>query len=582
MKLFLENMPWPVWVTTVDSKIMFLNKKCENLFRIKLKDIRGKVVEQCIRKEIFGVYDKYHKACVKNREVLRSERLSDGRYLECIIFPLINDQDDLLGVAGVVLDINERKEKDTEVEKQKDILRTIIDALPEVVFYKDKDSRFIGYNKSFETYYRKLQVNNILGKTDLEIYPDKEIAKEFLAHDKEVMNKKKVKYFEQTMIRPDGSIRIEENIKIPVIGKEGEIRGVVGLSRDITEKKTFEDRLRYLSETDTLTGLYNRYSFEEKVKYYNTKDYLPLGIIMGDVNGLKLVNDTLGHLEGDRLLKDIANVLRDTCEGKGAVFRWGGDEFMILLPNCNEEICEAVVEEIVEAFKAYDDHLIHLSMALGGAVKYTLEEDVYNYIQKIEEKVYRQKLLDKKSVKSSILNTLIKSLEEKSMETNEHATRIVNYALEIGKQLDFKMDELDELALSAQLHDIGKISISEEILLKSGRLTEEEYEIIKTHTEKGYRIIQACGELSDVAKNVLTHHERWDGKGYPVGLKGQEIPLMARIISIVDAYDVMTHERVYKKAMKKEDAIEELTRCSGLQFDPYLIDVFINQVLISY
>lgn len=150
------------------------------------------------------------------------------------------------------------------------------------------------------------------------------------------------------------------------------------------------------------------------------------------------------------------------------------------------------------------------------------------------------------------------------------------YARAIGKKLELKTSQMDELLLAARLHDIGKIAIDEDILLKPGKLTKEEFEVMKTHAEKGYRIINAASELVNVAKCVLAHHERWDGGGYPLGIAGEKIPLFSRIISVADSFDVMTQERVYKKAMTKEEAVKELLRCSGTQFDPYIVKIFID------
>lgn len=167
-------------------------------------------------------------------------------------------------------------------------------------------------------------------------------------------------------------------------------------------------------------------------------------------------------------------------------------------------------------------------------------------------------------------------LQTKSLETEEHTERVVNNSLIIGERLSLPISVMDELTIVAKLHDIGKIGVSEEILLKQGNLSEEEFEIAKTHTEKGYRIVKASNQLDNVAKGVLTHHERWDGKGYPLKLKGESIPLIARIVSIADSYDSMTNDTVYKKALSKKEAINELKKCSGKQFDPHIVKIFVE------
>lgn len=573
-KSFLDNMPWPVWIEKNDSEIIFLNKSYEHTYDIKLKDVIGKKSEEVFPIEKFQTYCKKISEDSKNLSANVMECIINGSYVEGAIFPILNDDGKIQAVAGIIIDINNRKLRETEVEKQKNILRTIIDAVPESIFYKDKESRFIGYNKKFENFYNKMGVTEILGKTDLEIYSNKDMAANFIMQDQQIMKRKKAVYFEQRIENENGKAVVQENMKIPIVGEDGQTWGLVGVSRNITERKIMEEKLRNLSETDMLTELYNRYSFEEKVKNLNHKQHLPLGIIMGDVNGLKIVNDTLGHLEGDNLLKAIAKILKDVCSPNGYVFRWGGDEFIILIPKCSETKCEQIIKVITKRCERADYKFMQLSIALGETIRYSLDEDIYDCIRKVEEKVYRQKLLEKKSIKSSIMESLKKSLEEKNMETSEHTERVAEYAVVIGKKLNLKIADLDELTLVASLHDIGKIGINEDILLKSEKLTKEEFEIMKTHTEKGYRIINASSELGNVAKCVLTHHEKWDGAGYPLGLSGEEIPLMARIINVADSYDVMTNDRVYKKAMTKEDAIKELKKCSGTQFDPKIVECF--------
>lgn len=578
-KSFLEFLPYPVWIEDINTKIIFLNKSYENLYNTKYSDIIGKTNKEVFPKVTATLYDNQIKRCISEKKSITFNVNIDNIFVECIIFPLLNSHNEIHSIAGIILPINDKLKREKELKKQKDILKTIIDSLPEAIFYKDKDCKFIGYNKNFSDFYEKLGVYDLIGKSDLEIYPNKEIAKKFLEQDKEIMKTKKAKSSQYSISYKNGDVKFEENLKVPVINEDGDVWGIVGLSRDITDRKKLENKLRYLSYTDYLTGLYNRSSFEEKLNKYNQEKYLPLGIIMGDVNGLKIVNDTLGHLEGDKLLISIANVLTDVCSTKGSVFRWGGDEFMILLPNSNEQLCENIMREILHKCEDSDYKFIQLSIALGESVKSSTSQNIYDCIKEVEEKVYRRKLLDKKSIRSSVTDSLIKSLQEKNTETEEHTERVTTYAYSLGLVLNLKASELDELFLVAKFHDIGKIGIREDILLKHGKLIYDEFMIMKTHSEKGYRILQAMGELENVAKCVLCHHEKWDGTGYPLGLKEQEIPLISRIISIADAYDVMRSERTYKKPMSKEDAILELKNCSGSQFDPFLVDTFINYVL---
>lgn len=575
LKTLMNNMPWPIWIEDLEENIIYLNDKYESKFGVQLESVLGKSNISIFNKELIKVYNEKIKSKMSKENVCVVKETIDGNNMMFYIIPIKDEENYIQAFGMIIIDIGKIDENEINIKKQSTILRTIIDSLPESVFYKDKESRFIGINKKFKEFYNNNGIYDIIGKSDLEIYPDNKIAAEFVKIDKEIMETRETKYYEQTVKDEFNNEIIEENVKIPVISDDGEVWGIVGLSRDITERKQLEKKLRYLSENDMLTGLYNRYSFEEKIQELNVSENLPLGIIMGDVNGLKLVNDTLGHLEGDKLLISVANVLREICsEFTKYIFRWGGDEFIILLPNAGEVQCEEIINKINNKCEEIEHEFIQLNIALGEAIKVTLEEDIYNCIKKVEEKVYRTKLLEKKSIKSSIINSLKKSLQEKSFETNEHTERVSKYAKAIGKKMNLKKDELDELMLTAQLHDIGKIGIDEQILMKPGKLTIDEFEIMKTHAEKGYRIINASSDLDTIAKYVLGHHEKWDGSGYPLGLKGVEIPLISRIINVVDSYDVMTNNRPYKKAMAQKEALHELERCSGTQFDPKIVNIF--------
>lgn len=568
-KTFLKDFPWPICIEDTDGIILYANTIFKNIFTMIDGEIEGNSIDEVLN--LGSILNHHNKT---DRQDLISEEIQVGNSKYITYKWDLIDGNDIYGFCRILMDITRERNREVDLKKQTSILRTIIDALPESIFYKDKESKFIGYNKTFEEFYNELGVTEILGKSDLEIYNDKAVAEEFIKLDQEIMRTKEIRYYEQHVKDQYGNDTIVECVKIPVTDDDGEAWGVVGLARDISERKAIEKRLRYLCEVDMLTNLYNRFSFEEKIKELNKEEHLPLGIIMGDVNGLKIVNDTFGHLEGDKLLVDTAKVLKEICYPNKYIFRWGGDEFIILLPNFDEEKCEDIINRINSKCREVDHDFIQINIAIGEVVKRTVKEDIYECIKKVEEKVYRKKLLENKSVKNSILNSLTRSLEEKSFETNEHTKRVAGYAEGIGKRLNLKISELDELILAAQLHDIGKIGIDEYLLKKNTSLTEEEYEIIKTHAEKGYRIINASSDLDNVAKCVLGHHERWDGKGYPLGLKGEEIPLISRIISVADSYDVITNDRPYKKAVGHKSAMKEIERCSGTQFDPMVVEEF--------
>ena len=325
-----------------------------------------------------------------------------------------------------------------------------------------------------------------------------------------------------------------------------------------------------------MTKVYNRNYYEKVCRKIVDEKNFPLGVIMGDANGLKLVNDTLGHYHGDKLLKTVAKVLQETCSENDYIFRIGGDEFVILSPNTTDYKCEKLIKDIFNQCRKYNDNFIDVSISLGFSIINDESCDINDALKEAEDKVYMQKLLQKNSLSSSILNSLKISMEEKSYETEEHSNRVVDHSLAIGELISLPLSSMNELALVASLHDIGKIGINESILLKAGNLTDEEFEIVKSHAEKGYRIVKASNQLDSVAKGVLTHHERWDGNGYPLKLKGEAIPLVARIVNIADAYDIMTTDTVYKKALTKREAIDELKKNSGYQFDPNIVDVFIK------
>ncbi|MGE4485945.1 MAG: PAS domain S-box protein, partial [Oscillospiraceae bacterium] len=378
------------------------------------------------------------------------------------------------------------------------------------------------------------------------------------------------------LVRKDGQPVPIADSAAPIRNEAGESFGVVMVFRDVSRDKEQRRQILFLSYHDPLTGLYNRRFLEEQMKALDTEQYLPFAMVMGDVNGLKITNDVFGHETGDKLLQKVAETLQESCRSGDIIARWGGDEFLILMPRTKLSEAEKFVERVKRGFAEKSEGTLQLSVSLGCSVKEKNEESLQRALREAEEWMYHQKLLEGSSYRNTIINTLLATLYEKSMETEEHAERLKDYCYAVGRAMRLSGEELNELTLLAILHDIGKVGIHQSILQKPGPLTPDEWEEMKRHTEVGYRISQNAPELSVVSDYILSHHERWDGKGYPRELKGDQIPLFCRILSVADAYDAMTNDRVYRSAMSAQLAAEELKRNAGTQFDPAVVEVFLK------
>jgi diguanylate cyclase (GGDEF)-like protein/putative nucleotidyltransferase with HDIG domain len=337
-------------------------------------------------------------------------------------------------------------------------------------------------------------------------------------------------------------------------------------------------KIKELSYYDSLTGLYNRRFFEVEMERLDSQRQLPLSIIMADLNGLKIINDSYGHKKGDQMLNKAAEVLKSSLREEDILARQGGDEFIILLPQTDQNGTAKIIQRIKKKTAAVKNLELPLSIALGQATKTNSEEDIEEIIRQADNQMYENKLSESRSSKSNIVQGLINALDAKSSETKEHAMRMTKLAFDFGEKIGLTESDQNRLSLLATLHDIGKININEEILNKEEKLTDKEWKIIKKHTEQGYKIASSSEEFAAVAEEIFSHHENWDGSGYPRNLKENSIPFLARIISLVDSFDVMTHERPYSRAMSKKEALTEIRRCAGSQFDPKLAAEFIEML----
>ncbi|MCJ7727601.1 MAG: PAS domain S-box protein [Actinobacteria bacterium] len=470
----------------------------------------------------------------------------------------------------ILRDITERK----RTEEQNRFQSHLLDNVSEAIIATDINYNIQFWNKIAEKQY---------GWTAAEVigYPlEKFIINDYLGGSLESILQKISQdgYWqgEVTQNRSDGG-------RIPIISTVSVIKdnknqpvGFIAINRDITDRKLAEEEILHLSYHDQLTRLYNRRFAEEEIKRLDTKRQLPLSFAMIDLNSLKLINDTFGHSEGDKMLKETAGLLKRICRADDILARWGGDEFVILLPKTSVTDSEEIMQRIKKECKKLIIQKIPLSLAIGIATKIEVRQYMDEVIIEAESNMYRNKLVEKESNASSIVFALEQALYEKSSETMEHVFRIKDFAIKLGESIKLHPNQLDELSLLASLHDIGKVAIPETILLKEDKLTKKEWEVIKRHPMIGFNIAQSSPQIIHIAKSILACHENWDGSGYPKGLAGESIPILSRIISIAEAYDVMTSERKYKKAMSKPEAIEELKRCAGIQFEPVLVNKFIE------
>ncbi len=348
--------------------------------------------------------------------------------------------------------------------------------------------------------------------------------------------------------------------------------------RDITERKKAEEDLQYMSFHDSLTGLYNRNFFEEEMKRLQDGRYMPLGIITCDLDGLKLINDTLGHQSGDELLIQTAVLLRNTFRSSDVIARIGGDEFAVLILETDQKTTERLSQRLrtsVQEYNTYNPRL-PLSLSIGFAVSNQSPINLQSLFREADDRMYREKIHQEGSARSAIVQALTGAMGARDFDTQGHCERLQELAASLARSAEMPENETNDLFLLARFHDLGKVGIPDRILFKPGPLADEEWGEMKKHCEIGNRIAQSVPELKPIADWILKHHERWDGTGYPQGLQHLEIPIPCRILAIVDAFDAMISDRPYRKAMSQEDAIAELRRCAGTQFDPDLVERFIQ------
>ena len=323
-------------------------------------------------------------------------------------------------------------------------------------------------------------------------------------------------------------------------------------------------------ETDLLTGFQDWESFQLFAGSNPNAFPCPTAVAICDINSLSVINSTMGNQAGNQAIKMLADTMRQ-CFPKQTYYVRGLEANLIALcSHSNEAAMQTHMARVKESF----------SGKIQYAVSVTTESnpDIQQAILMATKAMRAKKLLDRESIHSEMLTSLIRALQECDSDTEHHVRRTQLMGAELGKRIELTDIQQSKLSLLCLLHDIGKIGIPLEILNKPGKLSYEEWKILQSHTEKGYEIASSNNELRGIADEIRHHHERWDGKGYPDGLSRESIPLLSRVIAVVDAYDAMTNNRSYRHAISASKAMAELRRCAGSQFDPFIVSEFLQML----
>ncbi len=482
----------------------------------------------------------------------------------------LNDYKNELESKNKLLEENEKALTETV-----NYTKAVINTLPIMMFVFDRNGYCMEahgtdqFNNRQANYYKGKHPYEVLGEANKE---SKDLTK-FL----EII---------KTIDFSDGIVRIE----LPVVlygnvevfehsislCRENE---VISLCRRTTDTVNHIENMRFLSNYDELTGAFNTRSFNEILRNYSFKERLPISIVILDVNGLKAINNEYGHDVCDKLLVELTNTLNKIDSPDKVVARIAGDEFAVVLPDTTKEKAENIFEEINAQCLSTIVFKVPFSISFGVETATTENDFLLDLANKAEELLYKQKVYTSSGKKDNTIELINSTLLAKNKREQLHSNRVSELCVEMAKVLGWSKLEQNKIKIAGLLHDIGKIGISDALLNKPGKLTDEEYAELQTHPEIGHRILQSSANMKELSEYAYAHHEKWDGTGYPRRLKGDEIVIEARIIAIIDTYDAITSSRSYRDGLPKEVAIKELIRCKNTQFDPELVDIFVEKVL---
>ncbi|MGB7594246.1 MAG: HD domain-containing phosphohydrolase [Erysipelotrichaceae bacterium] len=489
-----------------------------------------------------------------------------------LIYPL------LTMIAGKLFDEHILSNKAQEFIRQAEIkYRKIFDQAPIGVGYTTLAGEFVEVNDQCASMLgfmkddiKRLSFSDITHAEDL----DRQIEKITAINAGEISNFT----LDQRFLTSNGSIFWAHLSAAKIRFANDQPEYLMWVIQDITRKKESELFMEYIAYHDQLTDCYNGRYYEEFIERQNDIEAFPISLIRINVNGLKLINEKFNHRTGDALLQTVAKTIKQTCRESAMIARIGSNEFIIVYKNQTKNHLRKFVSVLNHAFDDETVEGMKVSVSLGYATWENPDADYGEIYKLAESRMHSEEVVTKNSMYSKTIDIIINSLFEKNNREMLHSQRVSVICEKLAKKMNFDQKSVEKIKIAGLMHDIGKIGISDEILNKEGRLNVAERIQIEKHSDAGYRILSSATEFSEIAECVLTHHERWDGHGYPKGLSGTDIPIFSRIIAVADSFDAMTSKRTYREAMDIDRVIDEMKDNAGKQFDPNIVGLFLDNI----
>ncbi|WKY44281.1 diguanylate cyclase [Eubacteriaceae bacterium ES2] len=454
-----------------------------------------------------------------------------------------------------------------------------------IMFSLDRDGKYLFFNRRYwQLVHENWGIEIKLGDDFLEHYHDQKKRDEVQKLFARVLKGEKISQAMTFQRKNNKGTTDWINRWRPIRNAMNEIESVLCIGIDETEKniarkKLFEEREKFkvsdmLGYHDQMTGLYNRRFLLDQMERTDQEKNLPISVVMADINGLELINDSFGRESGDEVIMKTAEILMKNCAKEAFVIRYGNDEFVLLLPETDRETVKALIGRIQDQLTRQQiGGAIEISVSFGYDTKEKVEENLNNTLKNAEDLMYREKLKKGTSMKSQTIKRVLETLFNHNEGEKQHSIEVGEVSGRIAALLSKDQAFIEQTIRAGELHDIGKITVDDKSLNKLKALEDSDWTDIRRHPERGFRLLSLVDEYKDIARIVYEHQERWDGRGYPNGIKGDEISLQARIVAIAEAYEAMKH-----KSKSQEEINMELKTCSGTQFDPALVDKFLQSL----